>query len=161
MGSHRANDIENYFFLKLCKRFLGVKANCNNMVYIELKCLSFRSVRIIRMIKYWIKLLGTTNCILKPCYVNFTKYCKAKRPCSNLAVFINIQNCIALVNYGNTRNTLCSHKHFPIIKMFAVKNFLLLLKILQNVIFFHIHVLQILFACSLFYSNLYLKNLED
>lgn len=86
------------------------------MVYIELKCLSFRSVRIIRMIKYWIKLLGTTNCILKPCYLNFTKYCKAKRPCSNLAVFIYIQNCIALVNYGNTRNTLCSHKHFPMIK---------------------------------------------
>lgn len=89
LWDHTGLMILKIIFFKLCKRFLGVKANCNNMVYIELKCLSFRSVRIIRMIKYWIKLLGTTNCILKPCYVNFTKDCKAKRSCSNLAVFIN------------------------------------------------------------------------
>lgn len=43
--------------------------------------------------------------------------------------------------------------------MLFVRNCLLLLKIIQNVISFHMW--QILFACSLIYSNLYLRNLED
>lgn len=75
--------------MKFCKRLLGVKSNCNNaMVYIELGCLPLRCVRSIRTIKYWFKLLGTTNCILKSCYVNLTIDCKAKRSCSNWAAFI-------------------------------------------------------------------------
>lgn len=88
-GSHKANDIDKVF-MKFYKRLLGVKSNCNNaMVYIELGCLPLRSVRIIRIVKYWFKLLGTTNCILKSCHVNLTIDCtKAKRSCSNWAAFI-------------------------------------------------------------------------
>lgn len=114
-GSHKANDIEKVF-MKFCKRLLGVKSNCNNaMVYIELGCLPLRSVRIIRIVKYWFKLLGTTNCILKSCHLNLTIDCtKAKRSCSNWAAFIRseLYSIGLIVNYRNTKNTLCSKNIF-------------------------------------------------
>lgn len=104
--------------MKFCKRLLGVKANCNNaMVYIELGCLPLRCVRIIRMIKYWFKLLGTTNCILKFCYVNLTIDCKAKRSCSNWAAFIRSElYSIGLGELLEHQEYLVFQKHFPIIK---------------------------------------------
>jgi len=58
LGFHKAPNIEP-FHVNLCKRLLGLrKSTCNSMVYHELG-------RYPMIIKYWIKLRNTDNCILK------------------------------------------------------------------------------------------------
>ena len=55
--------------LELCKRVQGVKkSTCNIMVYFELGRIPLEYMRLFRIIKYWFKLLTTTNCILKEAY---------------------------------------------------------------------------------------------
>ena len=55
--------------LELFKRLLGVKkSTCNIMAYFELGRIPLEYMRLFRIIKYWFKLLTTTNCILKEAY---------------------------------------------------------------------------------------------
>ena len=67
-GHHTAPDIEKVH-LYFLKRILKVrKSTINNMVYCELGRLPMYVERQYRMVKYWIKLLHSENCILKACY---------------------------------------------------------------------------------------------
>jgi hypothetical protein len=67
-GFHKALDVEKVH-ISFCKNVLGVKTSTsNNLVYYELGRLPLRYVRKIRIIKFWLKLKSTDNCILRACY---------------------------------------------------------------------------------------------
>ena len=52
--------------LGFCKQLLCVKkSTCNVMVYFELGRILVECIRLLRMIKYWFRLLSTRNGILK------------------------------------------------------------------------------------------------
>jgi hypothetical protein len=62
-GFHKGVDIET-LHLSFLKRVLKVrKSTSNYMIYFELE----KKTRYCRMLKYWIKILKTENCILKNC----------------------------------------------------------------------------------------------
>ena len=66
-GFHKANDVEKlrtYF----CKRILGVKKSTSNiMVYCELGRLPLYLTRKLKIIKFWLRLMKSNNCILTSC----------------------------------------------------------------------------------------------
>lgn len=67
-GFDKSVDIEK-IHLQFCKKLLCVrKTTSNNMIYFELGRLPLQFFRQIRIIKYWLKLLKTDNCILRSCY---------------------------------------------------------------------------------------------
>ena len=67
-GYHAAKDVEKVH-LDFCKSILGVsKRTTTMMVYAELGRYPMKIIRTYRIIKYWLKLLKTKNCILKTCY---------------------------------------------------------------------------------------------
>ena len=67
-GFHMAPNIEKVH-LYFLKRILKVKMSAvTNMIYCELGRLPMYIERQYRMVKYWIKILSTENCILKNCY---------------------------------------------------------------------------------------------
>ena len=67
---------DTFIHMQFCKRILGVKRNTTNMlVYSELGRLPLYISMNIRIVKYWIKLLNTDNCILKECYATLYDEC--------------------------------------------------------------------------------------
>ena len=73
-GFHNAKDIETVH-TKYCKQILKVKRNTPNfMVYCELGRLPMIVIRKLRIIKYWVKLLKTNNCILQNIYEEMNSY---------------------------------------------------------------------------------------
>ena len=73
-GYHPAPNVEKVH-LYFLKRILKVKqSTVNSMVYCELGRLPMYIERHCKMIKYWIKLLNTENCILKYCYEDMFEY---------------------------------------------------------------------------------------
>jgi hypothetical protein len=67
-GFHPANDIEKVH-MDFCKRILNVKKTTINVVVLsELGRLPLHIIRKIRIVKYWLKLLETRNCILISLY---------------------------------------------------------------------------------------------
>ena len=67
-GFHKATDVEK-IHTKFCKRVLGLgKKSCNNFVYYELGRYPLNIIRKLRIIKYWLKLRLSPNCILQACY---------------------------------------------------------------------------------------------
>ena len=64
-GFNKANSHE-IIHMQFCKRILGSKRSTTNMmVYSELGRLPLYISRNILIVKYWIKLLNTDNCILE------------------------------------------------------------------------------------------------
>ena len=77
-GFNKANSHE-IVHMQFCKRILGVKRSTTNMmVYSELGRLPLYISRNIRIVKYWIQLLNTDNCILKECYATLYDECLKK-----------------------------------------------------------------------------------
>ena len=67
-GFHKGLDVERVH-TNFCKNTLGVKKNTSNkLVYYELGRLPLHLLRKLRILKYWIKLRRTENCILKECF---------------------------------------------------------------------------------------------
>ena len=67
-GQHKAPDVERIHLIFL-KKILGVRKNTiNHMVYYELGRFPLAIGRKFRILKYWVKLMNTDNCILKACY---------------------------------------------------------------------------------------------
>ena len=67
-GYHKGSDIETLHLYYL-KRILKVrKSTVNHMIYFELGRLPLYVNRYVRMMRYWLKLLETDNCILKSIY---------------------------------------------------------------------------------------------
>ena len=65
---HKGPDIEK-IHLDFLRYVLGVRRNTNRvMLYFETGRLPLHIKRIIRMFKYWFKLLQTSNCVLKAAY---------------------------------------------------------------------------------------------
>ena len=66
----KAQDIERVHTMFL-KRVLGVKrSTSNDLVYCETGRIPLAVNRQFKMLKYWVKLLKTDNCILKHLYLN-------------------------------------------------------------------------------------------
>ena len=66
-GLHKAPDVEKVHS-SFCKTLLGVKkSTTNDLVYFELGRLPLYISRKLRIIKYWLKLRKSENCILKAC----------------------------------------------------------------------------------------------
>ena len=73
-GFHPGKNIENVH-LNFCKRTLRVKSSTPNyMIYSELGRLPMIAVRKIKVVKFWLKLLKTQNCILKNLYDEMYTY---------------------------------------------------------------------------------------
>ena len=67
-GFHPGNGIEKGH-TRFCKMILKVKNSTPNlMVYMELGRLPLHIIRKLRILKYWVKLLTTDNCILRGIY---------------------------------------------------------------------------------------------
>ena len=82
-GFHAAPDIEK-IQTDFCKNMLGVKRSTpNSVIYCELGRLPFICIRKIRILKYWLKLLKTNNCILKNCYEDMNIECESRSNCKN------------------------------------------------------------------------------
>ena len=72
-GFHKAPDIEK-IHLTYLKTILGVKKSCSNsLVYFELGRFPLYITRKLKIIKYWLKLRSSDNCILKACYDEMIK----------------------------------------------------------------------------------------
>ena len=80
-GYVKAQDIERVHTMFL-KRVLGVKrSTSNDLVYCETERIPLAVNRQFHMLKYWVKLLKTDNCILKHLYLNmFHAYSKNNAP---------------------------------------------------------------------------------
>jgi hypothetical protein len=66
-GFHKAPDVEKVHS-RFCKNVLKVKkSTCNDLLYCELGRLPLAVIRKLKIIKYWMKLRQTDNCILKEC----------------------------------------------------------------------------------------------
>ena len=66
-GFHKAKDVEK-IHMSFCKNTLGVKkSTCNSLVYYELGRFPLHITRKLRILKYWIKLKNSDNCILRSC----------------------------------------------------------------------------------------------
>ena len=77
-GFNKANSHE-IKHMQFFKRILGVKRSTTNMmVYSELGRLPLYISRNIRIVKHWLKLLNTDNCILKECYATLYDECLKK-----------------------------------------------------------------------------------
>ena len=104
--------------IDLCKRILNVKTSTPNvMVYYELGRYPMMVTRKIRILKHWIKLLNSDNCILKGCYEYLHDIC-LKNPNNKNNWVCNIRN--ELFNLGLNdmwcgQNTLCK-EHVLLIK---------------------------------------------
>ena len=71
--------IATKLYMQFFKRILGVKRSTTNMmVYSELGRLPLYISRNIRIVKHWLKLLNTDNCILKECYATLYDECLKK-----------------------------------------------------------------------------------
>lgn len=67
-GNHKGPDIER-LHLNFMKRLLGVKrATHNMMVYRELARFPFHINRCVRLVKYWLKISSSENCIVHSVY---------------------------------------------------------------------------------------------
>ena len=117
-GSHRAHDIEKVH-LDFCKNILGVTRRTNNvMVYIETGRLPLRFVRLIRMFKFWFKLLTSENCILREIYSVMFNECENPTPPRNNWLF-NIKeelSRLGLAYLWHEQKTLSLKVHFPVIR---------------------------------------------
>ena len=72
-GFHKAPDVEK-IHLTYLKKILGVKKSCSNsLVYFELGRFPLYITRKLRILKYWLKLRSSDNCILKACYYEMIK----------------------------------------------------------------------------------------
>ena len=91
-GFHKAPDIEK-IHLDFCKNILGVKSSTPNaMVYCELGRLPLYCIRKCRIIKYWLKLSMSNNCILKSCYEYLNTSCEQNN-CKNW--LYNVKNILS------------------------------------------------------------------
>ena len=110
-GLHSAPDIEKVH-LDYCKNILGVKRSTpNSMVYCELGRLPLIFMRKVRVVKYWLKLQHTNNCILKASwYFLFNEFCQNPNVKNWVAGVYNILAEIGLgdifYNYGSLE---CKH----------------------------------------------------
>ena len=117
-GSHKAHDVEKVH-LDFCKNILGVTRRTNNvMVYIETGRLPLRFVRLIRMFKFWFKLLTSENCILREIYSAMLIECENPTPPRNNWLF-NIKeelSRLGLAYLWHEQAILSSDVHFPVIR---------------------------------------------
>ena len=82
-GNHNAPDLEKVH-LKFCKSILGVKRSTSNfVVYCELGRLPLIYVRKLRIIKYWLKIMQSENCILKSSVEYMYEVFSTKPNCKN------------------------------------------------------------------------------
>ena len=66
-GFHLAHDIEKVH-MNFCKRILSVKRSATNVILSALGRTPLCIDSKIKILKYWLKLLKTKNCILKSVY---------------------------------------------------------------------------------------------
>ena len=99
---HKGAELEK-IHLNFLKNILGVKKTTSNcLTYFECGRLPLRIIRIIRMFKFWFRLLCTDNCILKHSYQWFVDHVnETNARYTNWANFIKIQLCdFGYLNYG-------------------------------------------------------------
>ena len=98
-GAHAAQDLEKVH-LDFCKNILGVKRSTPNaMIYAELGRVPMMCIRKLRMVKYWLKLLHSDNCILKSCIDYFQEELMLKPNCKNW--LSNVQNILSEIGLNN------------------------------------------------------------
>ena len=116
-GFHSAPDLEKVH-LDFCKSILGVKRSTPNpMVYCELGRLPLICYRKLRIIKYWLKLKNTKNCILKSSFEYLCHEFHTKSNCKNwIANVFNILSEIGLRDLFLEYNHLDAKLIFPIVK---------------------------------------------
>ena len=88
------------------------------MVYIETGRLPLRFVRLIRMFKFWFKLLTSENCILREIYSVMFNECENPAPPRNNWLF-NIKeelSRLGLAYLWHEQTTLSLKIHFPVIR---------------------------------------------
>jgi hypothetical protein len=120
-GMHRAPDIEKVH-LESLKSVLGVRRNTNTtctMIHFETGRLPLYHVRILRMFKFWFKLLQTENCVLGAAYEYLYNVCEnTKRNSHNWAVFVKEQlHCLGLSYMWHNQSNLNTNVCMPIIKL--------------------------------------------
>ena len=120
-GFNKANSHE-IIHMQFFKRILGVKRSTTNMmVYSELGRLPLYISRNIRIVKHWLKLLNTDNCILKECYATLYDECLKKTRAINWVSQIwdilltngfgyiwynqNVENCSTFISLFKQRMT--------------------------------------------------------
>ena len=99
-GFHRAPEIEKVH-IDFCKNILGVKRSTPNAaIYCELGRFPLQCVRKLRILKYWLKLLSSQNCILKSCYEFMLRETLYTNNCKNWASEVkNLLSHIGLMNF--------------------------------------------------------------
>lgn len=116
-GAHSGPDVEKVH-TDFCKSILGVKrCTPNVMIYCELGRLPLHCLRKLRMLKYWLKLLSTKNCILKSCYDYMCDEMISKPNCKNWAVKVkNILSNVGLLDLWINQCTLKPEYIFAVAK---------------------------------------------
>ena len=123
-GNHKGTEVEKVH-LNFLKNILGVKRTTSNcLVYFECGRLPLRIVRIIRIFKFWFRLLFSDNCILKNCYVWLAEHVDDNiSRCTNWAKFIKNELCeLGLSDLWYNQENLTYKIHFPMIKQRIIDN---------------------------------------
>ena len=118
MGKKLAHDIEKVH-LDFCKNLLGVSRRTNNvLIYIETGRMPLKYVRLIRMFKFWFKLLNSNNCILSEIYSSMFDDCENNNVrCNNWLHYIKQE--LSLLGLGylwHLQAALTIEVHLPLIK---------------------------------------------
>ena len=99
-GFDNAYDIDKVH-LDYCKRLLRVKkATPNVMVYTELGRLPLQISRKIKIIKYWLKLLETDNCILQSIYSYMLEKCKSTT-CNRSIWLVKVKHILLTLGFAD------------------------------------------------------------
>ena len=117
-GMHAGKDIEKVH-LDYCKHVLGVNKRTNNVLtYAETGRLPLKVWRLIRIFKFWFKLLRTENCILGDAYKYLLMQCNdvTFRGTNWLKSVKTELFRLGLGYMWTEQNTLSFSKHFPVIK---------------------------------------------
>ena len=123
-GNHKGAELEK-IHLNFLKNILGVKKTTSNcLTYFECGRLPLRIIRIIRVFKFWFRLLCTDSCILKHSYQWFVDHVnETNARYTNWANFIKIQLCeLGLSELWYNQENLTFKIHFPLIKQRIIDN---------------------------------------
>ena len=117
-GSHAGNNVEKVH-LDFWENVLGVKKkNYQWLIYAETGRLHLKAVRLIRIFKFWFKLLYTESCILGDIYKYFLRQCNDMNFRGNNWL-MNVKNELYRLGLGYMwleQDSLCFSTHFSIVK---------------------------------------------
>ena len=124
MGLHNASEIEK-LLIGFCRNVLTEKkSTVNMMIYSELGRFPLLINRKISVVKYWLRLLKTDNCILKTLYADMLPNCNLNDNENFLQNLTNMLLSLGFADMWYSQNVYCENVFLNVFKQRLIDNFL-------------------------------------